>query len=516
MFTNRYCVKRRDNVAEFGRRRSAGLLFGTICLIASTTISGCGSGKSQPSEKTSEKMPYETGRAETPPSTYGDMTVQASGVTDNPASVAANGREFIGLQGGRYDSIVRELRLSLQAKEYILFSKGDELFTISPSGTGLTNRTNTPGANELWGDWVGANGKIAFIKIGATPVIVDRGWDIFTMNLDGSAITNITNSTQDEYDASATPNGVIAFTKNTYAGSSNAFDLYTIKHDGTNLAQITATASVSEFGPNGSSNGAKIAFHRFNASTGNADIFIANANGTGEVNITNTPNVNEQSPALSPDGTKVLFQRMSGTNSDIVVANANGSNLVNITNTPNEREINADWSPNGARIVYARGTVGTGISYDLYVMNADGSGAVNITNTPTESETNPRWSPTIYPFVRYVGPGGLLGNIASGTIFAQEKGNTTGVVAFDINNSSPVARANVRVTAKLSGSQVIYTLGFTKPTSDSFISLKYLNGEDKPITVIGTGSGVSKASGASIVFNALSGTVVNVTPTGNL
>ena len=65
-----------------------------------------------------------------------------------------------------------------------------DLYTIRPDGTGLTNLTNTPDLTEIYGDWAPDGSKIIFA---AGPDPAGGSDDVFIMDPDGSNRTNLSN-----------------------------------------------------------------------------------------------------------------------------------------------------------------------------------------------------------------------------------------------------------------------------------------------------------------------------------
>jgi TolB protein len=186
----------------------------------------------------------------------------------------------------------------------------------------------------------GANGKIAFRSFR------DGNGEIYVMNADGSAQTNLSNNP--------------------------AEDLY----------------------PAWSPDGSKIAFS--SDRDGDYEIYVMNADGAGQTQITNNT-AYDREPAWSPDGSKIAFVRVvlavPPYGSEIIVMNADGGAQTNVTNNGLSGVWNGDvdWSPDGSKIAFSR-MVSLGES-EVYVMNPDGSGQTNLTNNAGALEGSPTWSP---------------------------------------------------------------------------------------------------------------------------
>src|SRR5215212_9247062 len=165
------------------------------------------------------------------------------------------------------------------------------------------------------------------------------------------------------------------------APDGDTFDIYTMNPDGSGVTQLTTAGS--EFAPAWSPDGSKIAFqsHR----DGNTEIYAMNANGSGQTNLTNSPGHDEY-PDWSPDGSKIAFHSApDGDTFDIYTINPDGSGVTQLTTTGTERF--PVWSPDGSKIAFESQRDGNA---EIYVMNANGSGQTNLTNGPGQDEF-PDW-----------------------------------------------------------------------------------------------------------------------------
>jgi TolB protein len=224
----------------------------------------------------------------------------------------------------------------------------------------------------------GTNGKIVFQGQGRyqCSCSTEGNGDIYTMNRDGSALTNITaNSSAWEQDPKLSPDGAkIVFEREN--------NIYVMSASGGGVTQITRYGN--DHSPTWSPNGTKIAFVRGLA------IYSVNADGSGLTRLTGSYTLNNGSNLdWSPDGTKIAFKSLNG-NYDpaIFTMNADGSNLRNISGTGNDVNDDApSWSPDGTKIAFDRGGPAYG---SVYVMNADGT---NKQELSYGSGNGPAWSP---------------------------------------------------------------------------------------------------------------------------
>jgi TolB protein len=262
----------------------------------------------------------------------------------------------------------------------ILFVTGrdsnSEIYVMNADGSAQTNLTNDPASDS---DPAGSpdGAKIAFTRDLDPDNSVNRevNLEIFLMNADGSGQTNLTNNPAHDSAPAWSPDGSkIAFVSD----RDGNHGLYVMNADGTGVTRVTN--QVDNY-PDWSPDGSQIVFHR---NTGNNhDLYVVNADGTGERRLTRKA-ASEGSPAWSPDGTQIAFDVSSvgANNFEIYVMNADGKGATNLTNNPETFDSSSDWSPDGTRIVFSRNS-------DLWVMNPDGGGQTKLANLAD----HPNWQP---------------------------------------------------------------------------------------------------------------------------
>lgn len=147
-------------------------------------------------------------------------------------------------------------------------------------------------------------------------------WDIYAINADGSNLTNITNSTETDFDPDVSPdNSKIVFVVRN--------NLWTMDIDGDNRQQLTS--GPMDFAPAWSPDGSQIAFV---SGTGqqNLEIAIIDADGSNKRWVTASP-YNDEFPSWSPDGLKVTYENDTGNKEKVFTANVDGTDLTQLTDT---------------------------------------------------------------------------------------------------------------------------------------------------------------------------------------
>jgi Tol biopolymer transport system component len=281
-------------------------------------------------------------------------------------------------------SITNPARAQVRANGKISFSStgagSGEIFVMNPDGSARTQLTNNSRLDEQ-PDWSPDGTKIAFASTR------DGNEEIYVMNADGSNQTRITFVTSaNDFFPDWSPDGTkIAFVSTRDGGDS---EIYVMNADGSAQTRLTFTNNllIDDFGPAWSPNGTKIAF--YSNRDGDHEIFVMNADGSAQTQLTNN-SAGDFTPSWSPDGSKIVFTSNRDGNNEIYMMNADGSGQTRITNNPASDGL-PDWSPDGQRIAFASNRDGG--NQEIYVMNIDGSGQTNITNNPG-FDNEPSWQP---------------------------------------------------------------------------------------------------------------------------
>jgi Tol biopolymer transport system component len=262
--------------------------------------------------------------------------------------------------------------------------EGDfEIFTMNQDGTGLTQLTENA-AFDSNPEWSPDGGQIAFES--------DRELfsDIFVMNADGSGQTNVTNNRAFDRSPTFAPDGErIIFDSNLSAGVDNPTgdtEIFSVNLDGTELAQLTNNTA-RDFQPDFAPDGRKIAF------VSDRDfapgIYTMNADGAKQKKVSRSSGTVFASPSYAPNGRSIAFTSNRDGGDDVYAMNVHGSAQKRLTVNGIPRDAGPVFSPDGTKIAFETNRDG---NFEIYGMRADGSEPVNLTNDPAGDFT-PDWQP---------------------------------------------------------------------------------------------------------------------------
>jgi Tol biopolymer transport system component/predicted Ser/Thr protein kinase/flagellar basal body-associated protein FliL len=254
-----------------------------------------------------------------------------------------------------------------------------EIYTVNLDGTELTNLTNHPGT-DLNPDWSPNNQYIVFSTFRGD------GTGLRVMAVDSHEIIKRITEVDGHRNSRWSPNGkYIAFDAGPRIDIASMDDT-----PGWKLAQASTRGEGDNY-PAWSPDGTKIIFDTEHSAS-NYDLFVTSSDGSEvAVNLTETWGVNERQPDWSPNGEKIAFvsDEVNGIQ-QIFIMNSNGSNRQQLTfsddNQPRHNSRPA-WSPDGMKIAFVSIRDGNN---EIYVMDSDGSNQINVTNHPADDQS-PSW-----------------------------------------------------------------------------------------------------------------------------
>ncbi len=211
---------------------------------------------------------------------------------------------------------------------------------MNADGTEQTELTQISSSTYLWHadrslSWSPDGRKIAF----------DSEYEIFTINVDGSNRTNLTNNPARDFAPAWSPDGSrILFVSYPNGGRAR---LHTMNADGSDVRALPSVVGLVDYSPEWSPTGNQIAFV-----VGSEDflpiLYTADADGTNRqiFDGNGIGSLHRNRPKWSPDGTKIVFHMWNfvGDDCEIYVKKVNGGGAAQLTNTIGHN-FQPSWQP---------------------------------------------------------------------------------------------------------------------------------------------------------------------------
>jgi Tol biopolymer transport system component len=245
-------------------------------------------------------------------------------------------------------------------------AQSSDIYSVDPFGTAEVNITNQ--SYSRFPAWSPDGSRIAF----------SQNLSIFTANPDGSGKALVLNWGGSVWDLDWSPGGtkLVAELWTCIDDPLECHqDIYTMNLDGSDLTNITSGDGFDDRRPAWSADGTKIAFD--SVRNGVSGIYTMNPDGSGVTALTQNPTSFDTSPDWSPDSTRLLFTRGRPNygpedGGDLYTMNAAGGDLT----TWGYGGIGPSWSPDGTRIAMGQGAGG------VVTVSAEGGDFHRLTDPP--------------------------------------------------------------------------------------------------------------------------------------
>jgi Tol biopolymer transport system component len=211
------------------------------------------------------------------------------------------------------------------------------------------------------------------------PSLPFDGYEISSMNSDGSIVALTSNSFADLYPVWSPDGQKIVFASD----RDGPLNLYVMNQDGSNTVRLTTTAAPNQdrfaaWSPDGT----KILFE--SNRTGSSEIYVMNADGSNVIRLTDNT-TGDNAPHFSPDGTRIVFVSNRDAPDlqppfgkwEVYVMNADGSSQTRLTTDAALAELPSFLS--NTRILFDSDRLGVN---NIYAVNVDGTSEAQITNNP--------------------------------------------------------------------------------------------------------------------------------------
>jgi TolB protein len=258
-------------------------------------------------------------------------------------------------------------------------------------------------------------------------------WDIYTMNVDGSELKQLTGDLAPDNTPSWSPDGAkIVFVSERH-GSEYDSEVYIMNADGSSQRRLTEQKgddSHPKFSPDGKS-------IIFNSARSTPDLkvewskqwielYMMDTSGMNVKRITSFKTVSTFA-SISPDGQKIVYRKVidspafnwdlsnnkNGRNSEVFVMDIDGKNDFNLSNSA-AYDGWPMWSGDSRSVVFSSNRAGPANVGQLYTVNVDGSKLRQLTSGPG-GFVQPSWSSDnkrIYAYQVWEESNNEYGNIA--------------------------------------------------------------------------------------------------------
>lgn len=262
----------------------------------------------------------------------------------------------------------RSLDIEYSTKKIVFVSNktgNEDIFSMNLDGSELTQLTDHPGMDTY--PSVSPNGE----KIVYTSDI-NGSWQLVLMNWDGTEKVQITkNHERNGYPTWSFDSRYIFFEM--YIDGD--WELYRINSDGTDMKRLTFNPNADDWHPYGHPFQCKVFYE--SGTIGHEDIYIMDCDGENIKKVSEN-NRRKRVPAISIDAKLIAFMGYEGNNHNIFTMDNNGENIQKLTDNP-ENCGHPDISPDNAFITYEGKVNGQN---EIFIMNIDGSNQIQLTNIP--------------------------------------------------------------------------------------------------------------------------------------
>ena len=262
----------------------------------------------------------------------------------------------------------RSLDIEYNVKKIIFTSDrngSEDVYSMNLDGSGLVQLTDHPGKDNY--PTVSPDGK----KIAYTSDINGNGnWQIMVMNWDGTDKTQLTNNPWRNGYPTWSFDGRFIFFEVYQDGD---WEIYRINSNGGNLKRLTFNPDIYDWHPAGHSFQDKIIFESGNG--GNEDLYVMDYNGENLKRISDI-SMRKRVPAISIDGQLIAFMGYEGNNTLIYTMDGNRGNIKMVSGSLVECGHPA-FSPDNTFIAFECSIDG---QLELFIMSPGGSNSTRLTN----------------------------------------------------------------------------------------------------------------------------------------
>jgi TolB protein len=239
-----------------------------------------------------------------------------------------------------------------------------------------------------------ASEELACVPSGSLLFLVAMGYssNLYLVSADGSGLTELTDSTENDTPGAFSPNGTL-LAYNAFLREDRADGVYVMSPDGTNPRLVTDGGSWAWF--LSWSAAGRILF--LTGGIGPSDYWTVNANGSDLVRILKNESCNYPAD-WSPDGQNLVVCQCNSTPDDptacdLSIVDQQGNMIRHLLKDDPRMPYSPRWSPDGSHILFLT-RIPDGRVDSLFVMDADGANVRSLYQFPVDSIWSlPWWSP---------------------------------------------------------------------------------------------------------------------------
>jgi len=261
----------------------------------------------------------------------------------------------------------RSLDIEYSTKKIVFTSNrngNEDIFSINLDGSELVQLTDHKG-NDNYPSVSPDGEKIAYTSD------INGIWQIMVMNCDGTEKTQLTQNPWRSGYPTWSFDGRFIFFEVYQDGD---WEIYRINSDGSNMKRLTLNPGINDWHPCGHPFQYKLIYESGNVR--DEDLYIMDYNGDNIEKISDM-DMRKRVPAVSVDGKIIVFAVYEDDNSYIYTMDANGENLKNISGSLTKCS-HPSISPDNSYIAFECITDG---QEELYIVSPDGTDLNRLTNT---------------------------------------------------------------------------------------------------------------------------------------
>ncbi len=262
----------------------------------------------------------------------------------------------------------RSLDVEYSTKKIVFVSNrnnNDDIFSMNLDGSELVQLTDHPGKDIY--PAISPDGK----KIAYTSDI-NGIWQIMVMNWDGTEKVQLTQNPWSSGFPNWSFDGRFIFFDVYNDGD---WEIYRINSDGSNMKRLTFNPGAYDWHPFGHPFQYKVIYESGNVR--NEDLYIMDYDGKNIKRVSGI-NMRKRVPTISIDGKIIAFMGYEGESSSIYTMNSNGENLRKLTGSL-VNCYHPNISPDNAYIIF-NSIVNK--QDEIFIMNLGGTGITQLTNNP--------------------------------------------------------------------------------------------------------------------------------------